>query len=110
MYCTGYEWFGAHITEVNQSPGTRFAVWAPNAKEVCVVCDRNHWQHGGFYLNSSDEGVWTGIIPEMGSGEAYKYSIRLQDGSIVEKATAEEVFENPKSELVRGFLGRVMRY
>lgn len=86
MYCTAYEWFGAHLVDDGKVKGTRFAVWAPNAKEVCVICDRNGWKHGGFYLNSSNEGVWTGLIPEMGSGEAYKYSIRLQNGSIVEKA------------------------
>lgn len=86
MYCTAYEWFGAHLVDDGTTRGTRFAVWAPNAREVCVICDRNGWQHGGFYLNSSDEGVWTGIIPEMGAGEAYKYSIRFQDGQIVEKA------------------------
>lgn len=86
MYCTAYEWFGAHLVNDGDVTGTRFAVWAPNAKEVCVICDRNGWQHGGFYLNSSNEGVWTGIIPDMGAGEAYKYSIRFQNGEIVEKA------------------------
>ncbi|WP_417849560.1 1,4-alpha-glucan branching protein GlgB [Thalassoglobus sp.] len=86
MYCTAYEWFGAHVVVDGETVGTRFAVWAPNAQEVCVICDRNGWKHGGFYLNSSDEGVWTGIIPAMGAGEAYKYSIRQKDGQIVEKA------------------------
>lgn len=86
MYVTAYDWFGAHLVDDGQVAGTRFAVWAPNAREVCVVCDRNGWQHGGFYLNSSNEGVWTGTIPEMGVGETYKYSIRLQSGQIVEKA------------------------
>lgn len=86
MYCTAYEWFGAHLVNDGDIVGTRFAVWAPNAKEVCVICDRNGWQHGGFYLNSSNEGVWTGIIPDMGAGEAYKYSLRFQNDEIVEKA------------------------
>lgn len=86
MYCTAYEWFGAHLVEDGPVSGTRFAVWAPNAREVCVICDRNGWQHGGFYLNSSHEGVWTGIIPEMQSGETYKYSIRLQNGQLLQKS------------------------
>lgn len=86
MYCTAYEWFGAHLYDDGNLKGTRFAVWAPNAKEVCVICDRNGWNHGGFYLNSSNEGVWTGIVPEMGVGETYKYSVRQQNGVIVEKA------------------------
>ena len=86
MYCTAYEWFGAHLVNDGDIVGTRFAVWAPNAKEVCVICDRNGWKHGGFYLNSSNEGVWTGIIPDMGAGEAYKYSLRFQNDEIVEKS------------------------
>ena len=86
MNCTAYEWLGAHLVDDENGMGTRFAVWAPNAREVCVVCDRNGWSHGGFYLNSSDSGVWNGFIPEMGSGETYKYSIRLQSGEIVEKS------------------------
>ncbi len=86
MYCTAYEWFGAHLVNDGDIVGTRFAVWAPNAKEVCVICDRNGWKHGGFYLNFSNEGVWTGIIPDMGAGEAYKYSLRFQNDEIVEKS------------------------
>ncbi len=86
MNCTGYDWFGAHPVYEKGFIGTRFAVWAPNAKEVCVICDRNGWQHGGFYLNGSDSGVWNGTIPDMLSGEAYKYSIRSHNGRLVEKS------------------------
>ena len=86
MNCTCYEWLGAHPIEDENFTGTRFAVWAPNAREVCMICDRNGWRHGAFYLNSSDEGVWSGAVPDVESGDAYKYSIRLQSGEIVEKA------------------------
>lgn len=86
MNCTAYEWLGAHLCDDENRTGTRFAVWAPNAREVCVVCDGNSWSHGGFYLNSSDSGVWSGFIPGMGAGEAYKYSIRTQAGNLIEKA------------------------
>lgn len=48
---------------------------------------------------------------EMGFARAVADEVVfLADGSVVEKATAEQVFENPSSEVVRGFLGRVMRY
>ena len=49
MHCTMYQSMGAHPDEVNGIKGTRFAVWAPNAQEVCVICDRNHWKHGENY-------------------------------------------------------------
>jgi len=83
---TMYEFQGAHPCEVNGVSGTRFAVWAPNAQEISVSCDRNHWQHGEFWLNAGDSGIWTGFVPEMGHGETYKYSLRVGDGSIRLKA------------------------
>ncbi|MCA8997193.1 MAG: 1,4-alpha-glucan branching protein GlgB [Planctomycetaceae bacterium] len=87
MNCNAYEWLGAHpVIEGDAVVGIRFAVWAPNAKEVCIVCDRNHWKHGEFYLNSSNEGVWTGVVPYLEVGHAYKYSIRFPNGEVVEKA------------------------
>jgi 1,4-alpha-glucan branching enzyme len=86
MNCTTYEWLGAHPIHHDGFTGTRFAVWAPNAREVCVLCDRNYWKHGGFYLNSSSEGVWTGTIPEVRPGETYKYSIRTHNGQLIQKA------------------------
>jgi len=85
MNCTSYNWLGANLVEENGTTGVRFGVWAPNAKEVCVLCDGNHWTHGAFYLNSSDSGVWSAFMPEIGPGSAYKFSIKLQDGTIVEK-------------------------
>ena len=86
LNCTMYRWMGAHPGRLNGVSGTRFAVWAPNAREVCVVCDRNYWQHGGFYLNSSDTGIWSGFMPEVGPGEAYKFSLRTRTGDVIQKA------------------------
>ena len=35
-----YRHLGAHLDLVNGVDGTRFAVWAPNAREISVLCDR----------------------------------------------------------------------
>ena len=86
LNCTMYRWMGAHPGRLEGVSGARFAVWAPNATEVCVVCDQNHWQHGGFYLNSSDSGIWTGFMPQVGPGDAYKFSLRTRGGEVIEKA------------------------
>ncbi len=86
MNCTMYHHLGAHLEERDGVEGTRFGVWAPNASEVCVLCDRNGWKHGGFYLNSSDSGVWHGFYPEMRDGETYKYSIRSKWGELIQKS------------------------
>ena len=83
---TMYEILGAHPSELDGTIGTRFAVWAPNAREVCVIADCNGWRHGQTYLNSSNTGVWTGFVPDMHPGTAYKYSIRTISNAILEKA------------------------
>jgi 1,4-alpha-glucan branching enzyme len=81
-----YRTQGAHPAVHEGREGTWFSVWAPNAREVCVVGNFNYWQHGSFYLNSSNEGVWWGFVPGVGKGEHYKYSIRTYDGRIIEKS------------------------
>lgn len=86
MNCALYEGMGAHLQNRDGVDGCHFAVWAPNAREVCVVNDANGWQHGAFYLNGSDGGVWHGFIPGMTQGETYKFSIRTQEGNLLEKA------------------------
>ena len=80
------EILGAHIDEQDGVVGTRFAVWAPNATEVCVLTDGNGWQHGQDWLNSSDSGVWTGFIPGASHGTAYKFSVKTRDGQLLDKS------------------------
>jgi len=80
-----YQHLGAHLSEHEGQSGVRFGVWAPNAKRVCVICDQNGWQHGKFDLWGSSEGIWTGFMAGMKSGDAYKYAVETQDGQILEK-------------------------
>lgn len=81
-----YNWHGAHPEVVDGTQGTRFAVWAPNATEVSILCDKNHWKHGAFYLHGSDSGVWSGFMPGIGHGEAYKFGVLTKTGDLLEKA------------------------
>lgn len=82
-----YQSMGAHLDVVEGVAGVRFAVWAPNAKEVSVLCDQGYWQPGdGFYLWGSNSGVWSGFVPGMKHGDAYKYGVRTQEGNLLEKA------------------------
>ncbi|MFN0196618.1 MAG: 1,4-alpha-glucan branching protein GlgB [Planctomycetaceae bacterium] len=86
MQPTMYNHLGAHLTTVDGVNGVRFAVWAPNAPEVCVICDANGWKHGQFHLHSSNSGIWSGFMPQLKHGDTYKYSIRTKEGSIVQKS------------------------
>ncbi|MCA9086387.1 MAG: 1,4-alpha-glucan branching protein GlgB [Planctomycetaceae bacterium] len=78
---TLYRYWGAHLVE----GGVRFAVWAPNAREVSVISDGNGWTFGRDWLNSSDNGVWHGVIKGVLPGTRYKYAIRTQSGNLLEK-------------------------
>ncbi|RMG32353.1 MAG: 1,4-alpha-glucan branching enzyme, partial [Planctomycetota bacterium] len=60
-------------------------MWAPNAREVHVLCDRSQWQ-GGLRLNSSDSGIWYGFVPHIGRGAPYKYGILAASGEWLVKA------------------------
>src|SRR5690606_12463118 len=69
---TMYRSLGAHPTEIDGVRGTRFAVWAPNAVEVSVVCDGNGWTPGRDLLWGSDNGVWSGFVKDFGHRDRYK--------------------------------------
>ena len=68
---------GAHPMTRDGVPGTRFAVWAPNAERVSVVGDFNRWDgrvHPMAARGSS--GVWELFLPGIAPGALYKYEIR----------------------------------
>ena len=76
-----YEKLGAHHWRQDGVEGTHFAVWAPNAREVSLLCGRSGWQRGRLPLyRLGDEGVWACFVPEMGEGELYKFAIHGRDG------------------------------
>ena len=83
---TLYRSLGAHVGEHDGATGCWFRVWAPNAREVSVICDGNGWSHGANWLNSSDSGVWWGFLPGDWFGAKYKYSLRIQSGDVIQKA------------------------
>ena len=42
MHSEMYQFLGSHPETVNGQAGVRFAVWAPNAREVTVLSDPTH--------------------------------------------------------------------
>jgi 1,4-alpha-glucan branching enzyme len=93
-----YEKLGAHVMEHNNTSGTFFAVWAPNAKLVSVIGNFNSWQKEDNPLQKRDDGsgIWEGFIPGIGKGEAYKYYIEsLHNGYTVEKADPVANYNEP---------------
>ncbi|MFE5048642.1 1,4-alpha-glucan branching enzyme [Streptomyces sp. NPDC056637] len=62
--------------------GTRFTVWAPNARGVRVCGDFCAWDGTAFPMRSlGSSGVWELFLPGIGEGTLYKFDITRPDGS-----------------------------
>ncbi|MFD7137531.1 1,4-alpha-glucan branching enzyme [Streptomyces sp. NPDC059894] len=73
---------GAHPMTHQGVTGTRFSVWAPNARGVRVAGTFNYWDGTGFPMRSlGSSGVWELFVPGIGEGELYKFDIARPDGS-----------------------------
>ena len=83
---TLYRHLGAHVGEHDGVTGCWFRVWAPNAREVSVICEGNGWHHGANCLNGSDNGVWWGFLPGDWPGAQYKFSLKTPSGNVIQKA------------------------
>jgi 1,4-alpha-glucan branching enzyme len=70
-----------------ETTGTSFAVWAPNARGVRVIGDFNHWDGRGHPMRSlGGAGVWELFVPGIGEGTRYKYELCGPDGQWRAKA------------------------
>ena len=79
-----YKMLGAHKMRNSEGEsGYLFAVWAPAAVSVSVVCDGNDWdrEQGKMYRHSNS-GIWEMFIPGITEGQNYKFSIETRDGQI----------------------------
>ena len=73
---------GAHTIKIEDVPGVRFAVWAPNAQRVSVVGDFNAWDGRHNPMRRRIEaGVWEIFIPRLLPGTRYKYELLGPDGA-----------------------------
>jgi 1,4-alpha-glucan branching enzyme len=78
-----YEKLGAHRRTLHGVSGVAFAVWAPNASQVALVGNFNHWDGRYHPLRSmGTSGVWELFVPGLTEGELYKFFIRDQQGHI----------------------------
>ncbi|MFF4975333.1 1,4-alpha-glucan branching enzyme [Streptomyces sp. NPDC001083] len=73
---------GAHLMTHQGVAGTRFTVWAPNARGVRVCGPFSHWDGTAFPMRSlGTTGVWELFVPGIGEGELYKFEITRPDGT-----------------------------
>ncbi len=78
-----YETLGAHPTK----NGWRFMVWAPNACAVHVAGSFNDFDAKADAMRRvGDTGVWELTLEHCRRGDAYKYVITAQDGTLYWRA------------------------
>ena len=79
--------FGAQLREVDGVSGVNFCVWAPNAQNVSVIGDFNHWDGRTHAMRKHlPSGIWELFIPQLEPGEKYKYRVKTAAGETVDKS------------------------
>ncbi|MCQ1539159.1 1,4-alpha-glucan branching protein GlgB [Methanocalculus taiwanensis] len=78
-----YECLGSHPSQ----DGMHFAVWAPEARSVSVVTDKNSWIPGidPLFPRWDSSGIWEGSVDEIEIGSTYKYAIETPSGNMLFK-------------------------
>lgn len=66
--------------------GTRFSVWAPNARAVSVLGDFDDWRGTDHPLVRGADGIWSATVPAAPPGTRYKYRVTGADGLVRDKA------------------------
>jgi 1,4-alpha-glucan branching enzyme len=75
---------GAEPQRIGDVNGTRFAVWAPNARRVSVVGSFNSWDGRRHPMRLRHRaGVWEIFVPHVAPGDLYKYEIVGADGTLL---------------------------
>ncbi|KQT11009.1 1,4-alpha-glucan branching protein GlgB [Ramlibacter sp. Leaf400] len=77
-----YDVMGAHP----DGSGTRFTVWAPNARSVGVTGSFNGWHCEPLQRLEDGSGLWHGRIEGARQGDYYKYRIEGAHGGWMDKA------------------------
>ncbi len=93
-----YEKMGSHPMTSDKKTGVYFAVWAPNAKNVSVRGDFNHYDIDAhpLRLRGDESGIWEGFIEGIEIGLTYKYHIVSQHHGIVHEKSDPYAFYSEK--------------
>ncbi|MFR8874148.1 MAG: hypothetical protein ACLVHV_12330 [Oscillospiraceae bacterium] len=70
-----YDLLGCHRITRRGKAGYVFRVWAPNAKQVCVVGEFNFWNPEDLPMERLDDSVWEVFTTRGYEGCPYKYFI-----------------------------------
>src|ERR1700730_3867427 len=78
-----YERLGAHCVD----DAVEFGVWAPNARSVSLVGDRNGWVPGADIMAAlGGSGLWSVRLAGWQAGDRYKFHVESHTGAAADKA------------------------
>jgi len=77
-----YRKLGAHPCRAGSKDGIVFRVWAPNAKEVCLITDSNDWNPENGRMRRMEDGIWEIMLSDAKQGDAYRYRITDTFGTV----------------------------
>ncbi len=81
-----YTFLGAHPAQKDGQDGYCFRVWAPNAVQVSLIGDFNHWEPDTIPMSPIQSGIWECFYPGLQRYDSYKYAIKTKDGQELAKA------------------------
>ncbi|MEI9906840.1 MAG: hypothetical protein WDO06_02070 [Actinomycetota bacterium] len=84
-----WEILGSHVQRDKSGEllGTSFAVWAPNAQSVSLICDANYWDKNESKMRSlGDRGIWEIFIPTLVRDFDTNTRLHQKDGRWVDHA------------------------
>ncbi len=77
-----YKVLGARRKTHEGVSGVLFALWAPNAKEVCLLASGKRFS----LRNVKSSGTWELFVPGMDIGQKYRFAILSKNGSLLIKS------------------------
>ncbi|MFH2092780.1 MAG: alpha amylase C-terminal domain-containing protein [Pseudomonadota bacterium] len=78
-FCDYHHLFGLHL----ENNGWQFREWAPNAREIYILCDQTSWQkHDAFKLEQHENGIFERFFDRtvFSHQDLYRLKIVWQDG------------------------------
>ncbi|MCI0517558.1 MAG: 1,4-alpha-glucan branching protein GlgB [Woeseiaceae bacterium] len=79
-----YRKLGSQCMKLLGIRGTRFAVWAPNARRVSVIGDFNDWDGRRHVMRlHPGNGIWEIFLPEVACGAKYKFELLDRGGKLL---------------------------
>lgn len=78
-FSTLYQRLGPIWARYRDLIGVYFCLWAPNAKEVSIIGDFNHWNEKANPMTRLENGFWAGFIAGDITHCRYKYCIEHKD-------------------------------